>query len=194
MSAQTQAKFVSYTFAEYLNLEQTEGQRYEYAEGELVAMAGGSLSHNRLARQVGRLLDGQLPKGYEVFVADVKLEIKPEKRYYYPDLLLTCDPDDLASEYWVRSPSLVVEVLSEGTENYDLGTKWLYYQNIPSLQYCLFISQYEHWIGMYKRLEAAKVWCYEVFENLEQEIVLSNLNIRFSLAQIYENVPLGKRG
>lgn len=193
MSAQIQPKYSPCTFAEYLGLEQTEGQRYEYVEGELVAMAGGSLSHNRLARQIGRLLDAQLPKNCEVFVADVKLEIKPEKRYYYPDVLLTCDPNDLASEYWVRSPSLVVEVLSEATENYDLGTKWLYYQNIPSLQYCLFISQYEHWLGIYKRLEQAKVWRYEVFENLEQEIVLPHLNIRFFLAQLYENIPLMKR-
>jgi Uma2 family endonuclease len=182
-----------YTFEEYLALEQSEDCRYEYFHGEVFAMAGGSLSHNSLSLNIVFALRSQLNKKCKAFLADVKLELERRGHYCYPDVLVSCDADDLAAKYWIKNPSLIVEIISESTENYDLGEKWKKYMKIPSLQYCLFVSQYEYWVAMYARSSDPQVWHYQVFEKLEEELVLAKMNIRMSLAEIYENISLMAR-
>jgi Uma2 family endonuclease len=86
------------------------------------------------------------PKGCRVFSESVKLEAQKNVYYPYPDLILTCHPEDLKEHYLVKNPSLLVEVLSKTTADYDRTFKWQRYRKIPSLQHYLLVSQYDFFL------------------------------------------------
>ncbi|MGL5033151.1 MAG: Uma2 family endonuclease, partial [Microcystaceae cyanobacterium] len=84
------------TVLEYLEWESKQEIRHEYLDGEIVAMTGGTIAHNDLALNFYSLLKPHLKKqGCRVNVADVKVQKDQESRYFYPDLLVTCDTEDL---------------------------------------------------------------------------------------------------
>jgi Uma2 family endonuclease len=85
----------SYTVEEYFALEETSEIRHEYFDGEIFAMAGGTLNHNRLTRKVANLIERQAKNHCAVFTENVKLEAIKDFYYPYPDVVLTCNPFDL---------------------------------------------------------------------------------------------------
>lgn len=102
--------------AEYLERERDAEQRHEYLDGEVVAMAGGSRAHNLLATRVARLLGNHLEgSGCRVYQSDMKVRIERASRFYYPDVMVCCDPLGAdADEYFETAPRLIVEVRSPG--------------------------------------------------------------------------------
>ncbi len=173
-----------YTFDEYLALEQTQQQRYEYWHGELFAMAGGTRRHNRLVGNTRRLLeDGVLGRPCEVYAENVKLALAQANIFVYPDVMLTCEPADMEAsdlETYIRYPSLLVEVLSDGT------AKQLLYFKIPTLQYYILIHQDSPTVELYERHE--NFWKFSILETLDATVSLPKLAYTFSLAQVYEGV------
>ncbi len=176
-----------YSVEEYFELENNSEERHEYYNGEIFAMAGAILNHNRLIRKIGSILDRQLKKGCDVFAENVKLEAIRNMYYAYPDLMLTCEPNDLKEKLFIRCPSLIIEVLSESTTRYDRDFKLRQYKAIRSVQYYMLVSQYEIRIELYSRLNDFQ-WQYEDFAELNQTINLEKLDIILSLAEIYNNI------
>jgi Uma2 family endonuclease len=83
------------TAAEYLKWEATQEERHEYWDGEVVAMSGGTRNHNRISGNFFRILDDALlDKSGEVYITDVKVQVEPGQKYFYPDVLVTCDERD----------------------------------------------------------------------------------------------------
>jgi Uma2 family endonuclease len=121
--------------AEYLALERHSDVKHEYAGGQIFAMGGASKTHNRISLNATFALR-QKSTGCRVSMADVKL--KAERVYYYPDVMLSCEPS--ADEYTETEPCVVMEVLSESTSRIDRGEKLYNYQKIPSLQAYVFLS------------------------------------------------------
>lgn len=185
MSAQE--KISIYNFAEYLALEQQENKRYEFFQGEVFAMSGGTKRHNAIAINTGIIIRQQKPE-CETFINDVKLELQLESHYVYPDIMLTCHAQDLANdrESVVRYPSLVAEVLSDSTAAYDANTKKNKYLTLASLQYYLLISQSEARVEVYERQQS--FWKYRAYSKLNEEVVLKSLNISFRVADIYHKI------
>jgi Uma2 family endonuclease len=112
-----------YTYEQYLLLEQETGVRHEYYKGEVFAMAGGTKRHNRLTTKIFRLFDDIFSnKGCETYVSDVKLELAHLDHYVYPDVIVTCHPEDLANDemVYVNHPNILVEILSKSTQNLGL--------------------------------------------------------------------------
>lgn len=177
----------SYTFEEYLALEQDTQVRYQYYQGEVFMMAGGTKRHNKLASNIGFMISSQKPD-CEIFLNDVKLEFQAKNYYVYPDVMLTCDKNDLKDdqESIVRNPSLVVEVLSDSTASYDSNEKKNRYFALPSLWYYILISQKTPLIEVYER--EVKFWKYTSYTNLEDSIVLDKLNLRLKLSDIYKKI------
>lgn len=185
--AQPEKKY--YSVEEYFELDNSSEIRYEFYEGEVFAMAGTTKNHNRVVRNVQDILKVYFrPKDYETFAESVKLEAIKNFYYPYPDVLLTCDPRDFEEEYIVAHPSLIVEVLSKSTADYDKDFKLKRYKKIPSLQYYLIISQYECGVEVFGRTDNDDIWTYQVFEQLEDEIHLPRLDCRFSAAAVYQNI------
>ena len=107
---------------EYLEWEATQESRYEYVNGEIIAMTGGSLPHNQIALNLYNSLRPHLKsKGCRSYVSDAKVRAQEINAYFYPDLVVTCNSQDLNARDAIESPTLIVEVLSPGTSTYDPG-------------------------------------------------------------------------
>ena len=188
MTAQPARKL--YTFDEYLELERTEGIRYEYYDGEVVAMAGSTKRHNLIVQSLSRILYPiARKKGCQVFTENVRQKLRTGQRYVYPDVIYTCDPGDLTddSDSSVRLPCLLIEVLSDSTEQDDYKDKRFEYYKLPSLQCYMLVSQKTYRVEVYER--NVDFWKYRVFEGLEARIYLENLDITLLLADIYDGLP-----
>lgn len=180
-----------YTVEEYFALEETSEIRHEYFDGEIFAMAGGTLNHNHLTRKVANLVERQAKNYCAVFTENVKLEVIRDFYYPYPDIMLTCNPFDLRQKNKIAHPSLITEVLSKASLKSDITTKLKKYKAIASVQYYMLVSQYEMSVELYSRVNDA-LWTYEEFTKPNAMINLEKLEITLSLSDIYENIIFEK--
>jgi Uma2 family endonuclease len=177
------------TFAEYEKLEaEATENRYEFEQGMVTDMAGGSKIHNLIIQNVGTMLRNHFRnKGCQVFTESVKLEVSVESRYYYPDILLTCSEADRNDNFLVKEPVLIVEVLSESTSRRDLGSKMDAYLTIPSLQAYVIIDQGEYWVRLHNKEE--NQWKLQpLLDKPEDVLHIPALNLSLSLSEIYLDV------
>ncbi len=153
---------------EYLAWESGNERKHEYDQGNVYAMAGASQAYGLITLNLGSFLRQQLRgKGCRAFVADIKVNkvnIESGAFYFYPDVVVTCDSRDqnLAASV-VNSPILIAEVLSETTENFDRGRKFIAYQKLESLQYYLLISQTNIRVEAYHR-QALHQWLLTIYQ------------------------------
>ncbi|GAX38195.1 hypothetical protein NIES3585_42430 [Nodularia sp. NIES-3585] len=112
------------TVQEYMAWEPQQDIRYEYVNGKIFAMTGGTIPHNDIALNLYTALRPHLrSRGCRVKVSDVKVQVTPNSPYYYPDLIVSCDPQDLKAHKFIQYPRIIVEVLSRGTSARDRGEK-----------------------------------------------------------------------
>lgn len=185
-----------YTVEEYFALEETSEIRHEYFDGEIFALAGTTLNHNRIAQNIGFSLRKSKKNHCDVFIENVKLEAIKDFYYPYPDVMLTCNQFDLKEKNKIAHPSLIVEVLSSSSgtppaEKYDKTTKLKKYKAIASVQYYMLVSQYEMSVELYSRVNDF-LWHYEEFTEQNTIIYLEKLEITISLSEIYENIVFEK--
>ncbi|MFB2982204.1 Uma2 family endonuclease [Microseira sp. BLCC-F43] len=148
------------TVDEYLEWEARQEIRHEYVNGEIFAMTGGSIPHNDITLNLYRALRHHLrPRGYRINVSDVKLQLSSSSAYFYPDVIVSCDPQDLNSRKFIQYPKLIVEVLSPSTEAKDRGKKFTYCRTIPTLQEYVLIESEKIAVDCYRRGEG-KMWLY----------------------------------
>lgn len=174
---------------DYLEGERGGDIRHEYLGGIAYAMAGESRRHNRLAGKIYAGLLAALAGGKsEAYFEDVKLRITLNERdvFYYPDVLVTCDSRD-DEEYFVRFPRLIVEVLSDSTENTDRREKFWNYTTIPTLEEYVLVAQDRFEVTIFRR---AQKWAPEIQSGPTAEIHLHSINLRLPLRDIYEGIAL----
>jgi Uma2 family endonuclease len=175
------------TIEEYLEWEPQQDVRYEYVNGEVFAMTGGTIPHNDIALNVYRALYPHLrSRGCRVNVSDVKLQVSPKSPYYYPDVIVSCDPQDLNARNFIQNPKLIVEVLSPGTSAKDRGEKFTYYLTIPTLQEYILIDSEKFSVERYCRGEG-RMWLYYPY-TAGDSITLSSIEFEFPIEQLYEGV------
>jgi len=178
-----------YTVEEYLEIEEKSEIRHEYYDGEIFAMAGTTMNHNRIVGRIRGILDRFfVPKGCDVFAENIKLEAIKNFYYPYPDVIVTCAPEDINGTYIVRQPSVLVEVLSKSSASYDRDFKLRNYKNIPSLQYYMLVSQYEYYVELYTRTDQKDIWTYQSFDSPDAVIHFDLLDFTMPLASVYENI------
>ena len=155
-------------------------------------MAGASREHNAIAGNVVRVL-GALLKDRRclVFPSDQRVHVEATGLFTYPDVSVACDglrfhPKNRDT---LVNPCLLVEVLSDSTEAYDRGAKFAHYRTIPSLQEYVLISQHEHRIEHYRRLETGQ-WVLTVYERDDAAADLPALGCALSLAEVYDKLDL----
>jgi Uma2 family endonuclease len=174
---------------EYLEGEKFAEIRHEYVDGRVFAMAGASRDHNRIAGNVFKELSSRLGAGpCEAFMNDIKLRIPdPANVYYYPDVLVACDPADDA-KYYVERPSYIFEVLSPDTERIDRREKALAYREVPGIKGYILLEQDQ--IQATVMRPAASGWKTEILRGPDATLVLPDLKIEIPLARIYERTTL----
>lgn len=156
---------------EYLAWERLQERKHEYFEGEVYAMAGGSPRHNYLCSRVNAALVGALGARCGVFTSDQRVRSR-ERRYVYPDVTVICAPPIIEHDDVLANPTVIVEVLSSTTEQYDRGLKWDGYQLLASLTDYVLVSQERARIEHFCR-GADQHWIY-TSANAGECIVLDN--------------------
>jgi Uma2 family endonuclease len=176
---------------EYLAWEPQQEARYEYVHGEVLAMTGGTIPHNDIAINLLTILLPQIrAEGCRLNMADVKLQIDTSGLYYYPDLIVSCDPRDLNARKFIQFPKLIVEVLSPGTADKDRGDKFRDYQSIPTLQEYLLIDSEKISAECYRRGEG-RMWLYYPY-SAGDAINLESLGITVSIEQLYIGIDFSQ--
>lgn len=173
---------------EYLSGEPLSEVRHEYIDGQVYAMTGASDRHGLIVNALAfALTPGARRKQCQLFTSDMKvrLEVGGKTLFYYPDLVLSCDPQD-REPYFRQSPCLIVEVLSESTARIDRREKLLAYQTMPSLKAYLLVEQDAMRVESYRR---ANDWRVEYHE--QGEVWLDCLDMALPLAEIYRDVQVG---
>ncbi|VXD21734.1 conserved hypothetical protein [Planktothrix serta PCC 8927] len=171
----------------YLEWEATQEFRHEYVDGKILAMTGGSIPHNDIALNLYTALRPHLrQKGCRVNVSDVKVQTNQNSRYFYPDLVITCDPEDLKSRKFIQNPKVIVEVLSPSTASYDCTKKLKYYRQISSLQEYVLIDSESMSVGVYHRGEG-KMWYYYGYEKGDA-IALQSIEFECPMELLYEGI------
>ena len=175
-----------HTFEEYLELEQNAEYKSEFHDGEIYAMAGGTPAHSRISVRIAGLLDARL-RGCSVYDSNLNLYIEQMNRGVYPDCMALCGEP----LFWnnrrdvILNPTVVVEVLSPSTEDYDRGTKALYYRGVSSIQHILLISQDRVLIDHFSRQDD-HTWTITQYSVPANSIRL--LEAEIPVAEIYRNI------
>lgn len=136
---------------DYLRGEETARVKHEYLDGRVYAMAGASERHNRIAGNVFfHIKAATRGRACGVFMSDMKVRERSSNIFYYPDVMLICDPED-DHPYYKERPCLIVEVLSASTATIDRREKWRTYRDMPSLRYYLIVDADQVAVEVYSR-------------------------------------------
>lgn len=183
-----------YTIAEYLELERQTGIKYEYEDGEVFAMAGGSAVHSRIGTNVtGELRQVLKRKLCNEYNSDLKIAINEEK-YRYADASVICGPVEYYDENLeaAKNPTLIVEVLSESSESYDRGEKFKKYRQISTFREYVLIEQRFPLVEVFFKIDE-KTWQYRVYEQLNQMVQLNSIEAEISMEEIYNGVSFNEQ-
>jgi Uma2 family endonuclease len=176
---------------EYLELDKNSEERYEFFDGEIFAMAGGSPSHSRIGLNICNELAQKLRgRNCEAFNSEMRIKVPAILPYCYPDASVVCgEPifDELNGQSRLLNPIVIVEVLSPSTAAYDLGKKFTAYQSIESFQEYLIIAQDSAHVIQHVKQSNGR-WLRIEIDGLDSEIFLESLNITLTMSDLYERV------
>src|SRR5579859_2258072 len=175
---------------EYFRLEENNPDtRYEYLDGHVYMMAGGSANHATISGNIYTILKSLLRGGpCRTYNSDMKVRVS-ESRYFHPDVTVSCDARDRGTADFISSPRLVVEVLSPTTEAFDRGRKLQCYLACPTIEEYLLVDPHSMRIEIYRKEH--KKWIYDAFE-AGDEVALATLGVRIPVADAYEDVIFEK--
>jgi Uma2 family endonuclease len=178
---------VDYSYADYLALEAASNVKHEFLNGQIYGMAGGAPEHAALAAAVVGMLFGQLRGGRcRVHDADLRVRVLATGLATYPDVTVVCGPRerDPEDENAVTNPTLIVEVLNRGTEEYDRGEKLEHYRQISSLRQYVLVSQAEPEIRVWTRSSGDT--CGEHVAGDGDRATLSSIDAELDVRELYE--------
>ncbi len=176
--------------ADFLEFERASDTKHEYYQGEVFDMSGASLKHNILFSNIFSGLTTAL-KGKECrpFGSDLRVHIPINTLYTYPDISVVCGKVETTDDSFdtITNPTVIIEILSASTRNYDLGKKFLLYRQIPSLKNYIMIDSEEVRVLMYTRNDN-QTWIFEEHTNLENILTINAIGTVLEIKNIYETV------
>lgn len=177
------------TLEAYLAWENEQPEKHEFHRGEVFAMVGGRRSHGRvmlnLARRVAEGLDGT---ACQVFADSMKLQIG-EDTVLYPDVFVTCDRADLATDQIFRSPTVVFEVLSPSTQSYDRSAKFALYRRIAALKEYVLVDPESRRVEAFRRNPQDQWVLCDMSDEATLEV--ASLQLRIAMADVFDGVDPG---
>ena len=181
-----------YTIAEYLEIENAAIEKHEYFQGEIFAMSGPKIPHNIIAMNTAVMLGSKL-KGSSCrpYNSDQRVHIEENTLFTYPDISVFCgEMQSLENDEWnALNPTVLIEVLSPSTKNYDRGEKFKLYRDIPTLKdYILIDSESIH-------IEAFSInksghWELKEYNSFDDTLLIDSIQTNLLLLDIYEGTKL----
>ena len=180
---------------EYLRQEIETDTKYEYHNGKIYALAGGTLNHARISGNIYSDIEVELEKQNSnclPFNSDAKLHIEKINSYVYPDCMVICgeiekSPDN---ENSVVNPILIIEVLSKSTASYDRGDKFYFYRQIPSFREYVLIEQDKYVVDAHFKGEGSDFWKITRYEGLDKIVELQSIGVNLSMERLYRRTEI----
>lgn len=175
---------------QYLEAERRAEAKSEYLDGQVLAMAGASVSHNRIVANLVGLLHGRLRGELcEVYPSDMRLLVSASGLYTYPDVTIVCGEPRLADQHGdtLLNPTALIEVLSDATVRYDRGRKAEHYRRLASLREYLLVAQHEPRIEHYRRA-SEREWVLTEAMELGEGVELVSAGCTLALSDVYDRV------
>lgn len=182
------------TEAEYLAIERSARTKSDFYAGEMYAMAGAKRKHNLIVSNLIRVLGNQLQsKPCEIYPADMRVKVDQTGLYTYPDVVVVCGEPEFLDEHedTLLNPTLLIEVLSESTYQYDRRLKSQHYQKLRSLREYLLIEQEVPLVERYERSRGGK-WLLSSTNKLTATVPLKAIRCRLELSEIYARIKFPK--
>jgi Uma2 family endonuclease len=186
--AEAAIKFISEH--EYLLFEREALDRHEYYKGEIFAMSGASYKHNVIEDNLRGILHGYLKgKKCRSFGSNLRVHVPKNTLYTYPDILVVCnDPKFVDNEFdTLLNPSVIIEILSPSTANYDRGAKFNLYREIETLnEYLLIDSTNTHVVSYLKNPDLT--WTLFEYKDLSDILKINTIDLQIVVADVYAGV------
>jgi Uma2 family endonuclease len=170
-----------WTVDDFLAWEAQQPERYEFIDGMVIMMVGGSAAHTIIKGNVFNALTVR-PRGQSCRALIEGLKVVTPAYVHYPDVAVICTPIMPADEE-IREPVVIVEVLSRTTGDRDRGAKWIGYRELPSLEHYVLISQTRRFAEVYTR--NAEGWSLTLYAPPLQAVPLPAIGVELPLHEIY---------
>ncbi len=180
---------------QYLRAERQATTKSEFHDGEVLAMAGASYVHNLIVANLIRELGTQLKgKACTVLPSDIRVWIEASRHYVYPDVTVVCGEPEFTDpeQDTIVNPTLLAEVLSKSTGNYDRGEKFERYRTLASFAEYLLLAQDRPHCEHYVR-QADGHWIFTETSRLEVTVPLTTIDCELALSEIYDKVSFRPR-
>ena len=181
---------IKYTASEYLAMERASAEKHEYLDGGIYAMAGASVRHNRITLNIGSELRSALRGSpCEAFPSDLRVRVSATGLYTYPDVSVVCGEPEFEDDAvdTLLNPTVLVEVLSPSTADYDRGAKFEHYRALPSVQEILLVDQDRVHVMHYRRQDDG-TWLLAETREIDDTIRLPSLDVELKLSETYARV------
>lgn len=174
----------------YLHLEAESPIKHEYIDGYAYAMAGATDAHVTIALNLAVMLRNHVRgTGCRLYISDMNARVESRNCFYYPDVLVTCDPRDAETDTYKRFPKLIVEVLFTSTEAFDRGDKFASYQALESLEEYILINTRHQRVESFRR-GADGLWLLQYYTPTAERFEIKSLQFSETLTALYEDVVL----
>jgi len=181
-----------YSIEEYLEMENAATEKHEYYNGEIFAMSGAKLEHNIVTSNLHGVLVQKLKgKPCRPFGSDLRIHIEKNTLFTYPDLSIICgEPESLNNDKMnFLNPSIIIEVASPATKDYDRGAKFKLYRDIPTLKEYILIDPLSVSIEAFS-INGQGNWELKDYNNIDQNLEFSSIQISVELREIYEGTEV----
>ena len=181
-----------FSIEEYLEIENASIEKHEYYKGEIFAMSGAKVPHNMISRNfllaLGKKLRG---KSCQPFGSDQRIHIEENTLFTYPDISIICGEIITLNndDYNVLNPTVIIEVLSPSTKNYDRGEKFKLYRDIATLKEYILVDSESIHIEVF-RLNETHHWELEEYNTITDHLSIKAIDETVSISEIYEGVNI----
>ena len=175
---------------EYLAEERLALEKHEYFQGEIFAMSGTTIEHTVIAvnciTELRNKLKGKNCRPYE---SNLRIYIPPNSLYTYPDISIICGGVDTTDDKFdtATNPTVIFEILSKSTRDYDKGGKFTLYRDIETLKEYILIDSEKIGVEKFTR-NADNTWLLTEFKTIESSFEIPTIGVKLSLSDIYEDV------
>ena len=183
---------IAYSKREYLEMENAAIEKHEYYHGEIFAMSGAKMQHNRVVKNLYTQLIYKLKgKPCEPYGSDARIHVEKNTLFTYPDISVICGEPITRNndDYNVLNPTIIFEVLSPSTKSYDRGDKFKLYRDIPTLKEYVLVDPEAIGIEAY-RINRDGNWELKEYTNLSETLSLPSILVHIDLVDIYERTKL----
>lgn len=181
------AEKIILTAEEYLQGEETADFKHEYQNGEVWAMVGATDNHVTIAGNLFFLLKQHLKNTpCRTYISDMKVQVEKADAYFYPDVMVTCNPKDQANALYKQHPLFIAEVLSPSTEGFDRGNKFNAYRRLDSLQTYWLVDANAMRIDSFTRTQNDD-WLLHSYTQPDGRVEIKGIEVKCLLQELYED-------